>query len=183
LREVFGTSVPVTCERTPDGVSTEVYRIRRGSEVFYLRIAEEADDNLETEAELHRRLRDAGVKVADIVHVEPFNAGIGRSIMITTEVPGVSSASDPANAAPVIERAGADLAVVNQIPVDGFGFIRRRDRRWPLHAEYPDYETFLLSYLPRPSQIIDRRFLSGPERMRLSRSSAHFHARLPVRAG
>ena len=46
LRGVFGTSVPVTYQRTPDGVSTQVYRIWRGSEVFYLRIAEEADENL-----------------------------------------------------------------------------------------------------------------------------------------
>jgi aminoglycoside phosphotransferase (APT) family kinase protein len=152
LREVFGTSVPVTFRRTPDGVSTQVYRVRRGAEVFYLRIAEEPGDNLETEAELHRRLRGLGVQVADIVHVEPFNAGIGRSTLITTEVAGVSLAeiSDPAIAAPVAERAGADLAIINGIPVDGFGFVRRADRRWPMPAEYPDYQSFLVSYLPRP---------------------------------
>jgi len=152
LRKVFGTAVPVTYQRTPDGVSTQVYRIWRGSEVFYLRIAEEADENLETEAELHRRLRDLGVKVAEAVHVEPFNADIGRSTMITTAVPGVSLAtvSAPALAASVVEQAGADLAVINQIPVDGFGFVRRRDRGWPLRAEYPRYEGFLVSYLPRP---------------------------------
>jgi hypothetical protein len=64
LQKVFGTSTPVTYERTPDGVSTQVYRLVRGSETFYLRIAEEADENLETDAELHQRLRDLGVKVA-----------------------------------------------------------------------------------------------------------------------
>jgi aminoglycoside phosphotransferase (APT) family kinase protein len=152
LRRVFGTSVPVTFHRTPDGVSTQVYRVRRGTEVFYLRIAEEAGENLETEAELHERLVGLGVKVPGIVHVEPFNADIGRSTMITTEVAGVSSAeiADPATAASVVEQAGADLAVINGIPVDGFGFVRRRDRGWPLPAEYPLYETFLTSFLPRP---------------------------------
>jgi aminoglycoside phosphotransferase (APT) family kinase protein len=152
LRAVFGVSLPTTYQRTPDGVSTQVYRIWRGPEVFYLRIAEEADENLETEAELHRRLLALGVKVADVVHVEPFNADIGRSTMITTEVPGVPVAdvSDPALAASIVEQAGADLAVINQIPVDGFGFVRRDGATWPLRAEYPDHETFLVSFLPRP---------------------------------
>jgi aminoglycoside phosphotransferase (APT) family kinase protein len=152
LRKVFGTSLSVICQRTPDGVSTQVYRVWRGAETFYLRIAEEADENLETDAELHRRLRGLGVKVAEIVHVEPFNADIGRSTLVTTEVPGVSLAeiSVPAIAASVAEEAGADLAIINQIPVDGFGFVRRRDQSWPLHAEYPDYETFVVSFLPRP---------------------------------
>jgi aminoglycoside phosphotransferase (APT) family kinase protein len=152
LRRVFGASVPVTYQRTPDGVSTQVYRIWRGPEVFYLRIAEEAGENLETEAELHRRLRGLGVKVADIVHVEPFTAGIGRSTMVTTEIPGVSLAdiSAPVLAASIVEQAGEDLAVLNQIPVDGFGFVRRHDRSWPLKAEYPQYESFLFSFLPQP---------------------------------
>lgn len=121
LREVFGTSVPLICQRTSDGVSAQVYRIWRGSEVFYLRIADEADENLETDAELHRRLRGLGVKVADILHVEPYNADIGRSTMITTEVPGVSLAeiSDPAIAASVTEKAGADL-------ISTVGQVRRR---------------------------------------------------------
>lgn len=152
LHRVFGDSIPVTFQRTPDGVSTQVYRIRRGPATFYLRIAEEPDDNLETEAELHERLRSLGVTVADIVHVEPFNADIGRSTMITTEIPGAPATDicDPALAAPIVEQAGADLAIINQIPVDGFGFVRRRDRRWPLPAEYPQYEDFLVSFLPQP---------------------------------
>lgn len=152
LRSVFGASVPVTCQRTPEGVSTQVDRIVRGSETFHLRIAEEADENLETDAELHRRLCDLGVKVAGVVHVEPFNADINRSTMITTEVPGSSLAgiSAPAIAASVAEQAGADLAVLNQVPVDGFGWVRRHGRRWPLHAEHPTYPPFAASYLPAP---------------------------------
>ncbi|MFC4068639.1 phosphotransferase family protein [Actinoplanes subglobosus] len=152
LHRIFGSSVPVTCQRTAEGVSTQVYRIQRESEVFYLRIAEEADENLETEAELYRRLRLLGVRVADIVHVEPFNSDIGRSTMVTTEIVGapVAHLNDPALAASIVEQAGADLAVINRIPVDGFGFIRRQNRQWPLPAEYPRYEDFLVSYLPKP---------------------------------
>ena len=152
LRKAFGSALPITFHRTPDGVSTQVYRVRRGREVFYLHIAEQAGENLEAEAELHRRLRDLGVKLAGIVHVDPFNADIGRSTMITTEVAGVSLAriTDPAVAVPVAEAAGADLAVINQIPVDGFGFVRRLNRRWPPSAPFPDHQSFLVSHLPRP---------------------------------
>src|SRR5688500_9049319 len=88
LRRVFGSSVPVIYERTEEGISTQVYRLFRGTEVFYLRIAEEAGDNLEADAALHAHLRGLGVRVAGVVDVEAFNPGIGRSTMITTEVPG-----------------------------------------------------------------------------------------------
>jgi aminoglycoside phosphotransferase (APT) family kinase protein len=142
----------MTYERTADGVSTQVYRVFRGTDVFYLRIAEQAGENLETDAELHHRLQGCGVKVADVVHVEPFNADIGRSTLITTEVPGVSLAemSAPTVAASIIEEAGADLALINQIPVEGFGFVRRQGRGWPLRAEYLEYHSFAVSFLPRP---------------------------------
>ena len=152
LQKVFGTAAPVTYHRTPDGVSTQVYRLLRRSETFYLRIGEEADESLETDAELHERLRDAGVKVADVVHVEAFNTDIGRSTMITTEVPGIALAdvSSLTVAASVAEEAGADLAVLNQMPVDGFGWVRRHARRWPLQAEDPTYPPFATSYLPQP---------------------------------
>jgi aminoglycoside phosphotransferase len=129
-----------------------VYRVFRGSEVFYLRIAEQADENLETDAELHHRLRSLGVRTAGIVHVEPFNADIGRSTLITTQVPGVSltEISSPTVAAAVVEEAGVDLALINQLPVDGFGFVRRRGHGWPLQAEYADYSSFVVSLLPQP---------------------------------
>jgi aminoglycoside phosphotransferase (APT) family kinase protein len=153
LSRVFGTSTPLAYHRTPDGVSTQVYRVMRGGETFYLRVAEEADENLETDAELHRRLHDAGVKVARVVHVEAFHTPIGRSVMVTTEVPGRSLADRPAPVAiaeSVVREAGADLAVVNQQPVDGFGWVRRHGPGWPLRAEYPAFDPFLTSYLPEP---------------------------------
>ena len=151
LRKVFGTAVPTTHERTPDGVSTQVYRIRRGAETFYLRVAEEPGENLETDAELHRRLREAGVRVPEVVHVEPFAADFDRSIMITTEVPGVPVTAAPeAVAAAVVEAAGADLALLNAVPVDGFGFVRRAGRGWPLQAEHATHPPFATAGLPDP---------------------------------
>jgi aminoglycoside phosphotransferase (APT) family kinase protein len=151
VRRAFGTSVPVRCERTPEGVSTQVYRLVRGPETYYLRIAEEADENLETDAELHQRLLAVGVRVPRVVFVEPFDATIGRSVAITTEVPGASlaaAACQPAVAKAVAEAAGEDLAVINRVMVDGFGWVRRRGPGWPLRAEHATYLAFLTSYLP-----------------------------------
>src|ERR1041385_3714744 len=151
VRRAFGTSVPVRCERTPEGISTQVYRLVRGQETFYLRVAEEADENLETDAELHRRLLTLGVRVPRVVFVEPFDATIGRSVAITTEMPGASlaaAAPRPAMARAVAEAAGEDLAVINRVAVDGFGWVRRRGPGWPLRAEHASYLTFLTSYLP-----------------------------------
>ena len=152
VRRAFGTSLPVHCERTPDGVSSQVYRLVRGSETFYLRVAEEADENLETDAELHRRLLALGVRIPRVVFVEPFDAAIGRSVAITTEVPGVSLAAaagyPPEVALTVATEAGEDLAVINRVTVDGFGWVRRSGPGWPLRAEHASYLSFLTSYLP-----------------------------------
>jgi aminoglycoside phosphotransferase (APT) family kinase protein len=85
------------------------------------------------------------------VFVEPFDAGIGRSVAIATEVPGASlaaSACPTAVARAVAEAAGEDLAVINSVTVDGFGWVRRRGPGWPLRAEHATYLAFLTSYLP-----------------------------------
>ncbi|TQM09068.1 aminoglycoside phosphotransferase family protein [Pseudonocardia kunmingensis] len=150
LQRVFGGRPSFA--RTPDGVSTQVYRVFRGTGTFYLRVAEEPGDDLRTEADLHDRLRGLGVRVAEVVHVEPFVAGIDRSVLITTEVPGTSLAEvgNPVAAVTVAEEAGRDLALLGTVPVDGYGFVRRCGPGWPLHAEYPRHDAFVTSDLPRP---------------------------------
>jgi Ser/Thr protein kinase RdoA (MazF antagonist) len=133
-------------------VSTQVYRLERGSEVFFLRIGEEEQDNLETDAELHRRLHSMGVHVPTVIYVEPFNDALSRSVMITTEISGSSldNISAVEAAAGVARAAGRDLALLNQIPVRGFGFVLRRPPHWPLVAEFASYAEFVVSYLPHP---------------------------------
>ncbi|WP_170215923.1 phosphotransferase [Asanoa ferruginea] len=151
LSRVFGPAV--SFERTAEGVSTQVYRVFRGDEVFYLRIAEEPDDNLETDALVHHELRRRGVKVAEVIHVDPFDDGIGRSTMVTTAVAG--AATEHPSAA-VVEAAGADLAVINQLPVRGWGFVRRRGHGWPLEGAYRDHVSSLPSPWPgRLAELFD----------------------------
>lgn len=150
LRRAFGDSVPVTFERTPDGMSTQVYRVRRGTDTFYLRMAEERDEHLGTDAELHRRLRMAGVQVPAIVFVEEFDAALDRSVLITDEVPGATLAdgATPETARALVRQAGAQLAVLNGLPVDGFGWVHRHGPGWPLRAEHRRYADFVTSEMP-----------------------------------
>ncbi|WP_144120034.1 phosphotransferase family protein [Catellatospora sichuanensis] len=152
LHRAFGRAVPVDFARAVDGVSTQVYRVKRGTQTFYLRIAEHPDENLETDAILHQHLRDLGISVAQVVYVEPGAMSLDRSLMITTEVPGVPLAAldtlEDARAA--VAAAGEDLARLNRIAVDGFGWVERHGAGWPLRAEYDAYPPFLVSYLPDP---------------------------------
>lgn len=150
LKRAFGSATPIDYERTRDGVSTQVYRLHRGSNVFYLRVAEEEYENQTVDAELHRQLRHRGVRVPDVVYVEPFDPVLRRSVLITSEVPGLplAQAKSAAAAASVARAAGRDLAILNQMPVDGFAWIRRDRLAWPLVGELATYGEFVTSYLP-----------------------------------
>lgn len=147
---VFGRSVPIEITRTPDGVSTPVYRLRRGAENFYLRLAETSAASLAPEAQAHDLLRRRGVNIAVVVHFEPFDEALDRSVMIMTAIPGapVSQVADRDTALRVMVAAGGDLASINDVPVEGFGWIERGpttgDR---LTAGLPSWDLFALNDL------------------------------------
>ncbi|MGW0229953.1 phosphotransferase family protein [Actinopolymorpha singaporensis] len=147
LGEIFGSQQEFTCRRTPTGSSTQVYRVDRGAETFYVRIAEEEQASLAPEAELHRALHSAGVRVPAVVHYEPFDETLTRSVMVTREVPGAPlSASGPARAVADIGRsAGRDLARIHDVPVRGFGWVCREHdgAGWPLRAEHRTYAEYV----------------------------------------
>lgn len=113
--------------RMERGVSTPVYRIQRNGVTCYLRLAESAEASLAPEAFAHERLRACGVSVPEIMHLEPFNQDLGRSLMMTSEIPGWSLAEQHPgiNIEDVLRSAGRDLARLHQVPVAGFGFVHR----------------------------------------------------------
>ncbi len=134
-------------ERTPDGVSTEVYRIFRGEQIFYLRLPVDAPGCFAAEAAVHTELRRRGVAVPEIVHYELFNEELRRSVLVTTEIPGLNTDVPAPTELPRIYRAaGRDLALVNQVAVDGFGWIQNRRTGWPLHAEHRDFASWLADF-------------------------------------
>lgn len=155
VMRAFGPSHRYELERTPQGTSTPVYRLVRGDEVFYVRAAEHRDHPLDVEVEVHRRLRALGVRVPEVVYHESLDPQLGRGVAILTALPGTSVASVaplPGTAlAEVYRAAGRDLARIESIPVEGFGFLSRDVRQdqhrdehrgsagpavWPLRAPH-----------------------------------------------
>jgi Ser/Thr protein kinase RdoA (MazF antagonist) len=169
LERVFGTALPVGWSRAPEGISTQVYRLERDREVFYLRVGEDAEQSLVVEAELQRELRRRGASVPEVIFVEPFDPGLGRSVLIMRELAGAPLAPEHASAAEVLRAAGRDLAIVHQLPVQGFGWVRR-DQTWPLAGELSSYAELVSSYLPAPwpgrlAQLWPRPQLDALERL------------------
>lgn len=148
LGRIFGGR-SVHFERTPDGVSTEVYRISRGEQTFYLRLPVDTPGSFAAEAAVHTELRRRGATVPEIVHYELCAEELGRSVLVTTEIPGRPMTTDvpaPEALSRIYRGAGRDLALVNQIAVDGFGWIQNRQAGWPLHAEHRDFASWLADF-------------------------------------
>lgn len=138
-------------ERTADGVSTPVFRIHRGGVRLYLRLAESPEANLAPEVLAHGLLRDRGVRVPEVVYFESFNAALGRSVMVTTEIVGgpIGVMHCDIDVGAVLREAGRELALIHTIPVEGFGWIRRdRLDATRLQGGQHTLRTFALEDLP-----------------------------------
>ena len=86
LRRVLGPGLRVA--RTPAGVATQVYRVQAAERVVYVRIAEEDHEDLSVDAALLEQLRGEGLHVPAVVHVEPFDQDLGRSVLIMGAIAG-----------------------------------------------------------------------------------------------
>jgi len=134
------------------GVSTPVFRVRLGEHACYVRLSETSDASLGPEALAHEVLLSYGARVPAVIGYEPFDPVLERPVMLTTAIPGASlDDAMPADPTPVFLAAGADLARINQVPVDGFGWIRRDD---PLPSQlsglFPTWEAFAASLTAHP---------------------------------
>ena len=166
VARIFSRSVPLQVERVDEGVSTYVYRINRGNEVFYLRVLPEANASFAPEVHVHELLRAKNVKVPEIVYFEHYNESLQRSIMVTGEIKGKHIGCYPANEVPrnILVEAGRDLAVINSISVQGFGWIKRDSSKvTALEAELPTYRAFVFEYLQEDLAFLSERVLSTRE--------------------
>jgi aminoglycoside phosphotransferase (APT) family kinase protein len=162
---LFG-SAACTIERTAEGTSTQVYRLRRGAEVFYLRAAEEHAASLAPEALVHDMLHTRGVRVPAVVHFEPFDQGLQRSLLVTTVIRGDSLLARPVDAttAAILRAAGRDLAAINGVSVEGFGWVRRDPgTATTLRAEHPTNRAFLLEQLDHDLDLLSEHAFSERE--------------------
>jgi aminoglycoside phosphotransferase (APT) family kinase protein len=178
---VFPGETKVRWERTPEGSSTQVYRVDRGDDTFYLRVAEESHEDLGVDAQLFEQLRRQGIKAPKAIFVDRLPPPVDRSVLVMTAVAGQSLAvgADEATARAATREAGRDLALLNMIDVQGFGWIRRDFVGWPLHAELSSYPAFVTSDLPRPWPGVMAELFSVPRLGILDKVIADEQARSP----
>lgn len=163
---IFSGARPLLVQRVEQGVSTYVYRVRRGADTFYLRVLPEDDASFVPEARVHALLRERGVRVPDVVYVEHFNEALRHSVMVTTEIRGchVDHLTAVEDARKVLIEAGRDLAIINSVPVAGFGWIRRdRPDIARLEGELPSYRQFAVGRLEEDLAVLGAHVLSERE--------------------
>jgi len=168
----------VDIERAGDGISTLVYRLRRGEETFYLRVLPEAGDSFAPEAYVHMLLRRRGVRVPEVLYLEHRNAVLQRSVMVTTEIRGRPVAHRPKDQAMahILMEAGRELAIINSIPVEGFGWIKRdRASVTRLEAEQSSNRAFLLEGLDQHLSVLGGTVLT-PQKVRRIRDLLSEHS-------
>ena len=147
---IFPTSNTII-ERVTEGVSTCVYRIIHNHETFYLRILPEEGQSFAPEVAVHQKLGKMGVKVPEVIYFEHFYEPLQRSVMVTTEIKGhplsQSITLSPRKLDAILLEAGRDIALINSIPVDGFGWIQRdKPDLIRLRAELSTFRDFALEH-------------------------------------
>ncbi len=149
VRRVFPGARSVSVEPASPGRLLVVYRVRADGVSYYLRVAEQAGEDLTTDAQVLARLAGLGVRVPAVVHVEAGPGDLDRSFLIVAALAGASLASHGTGeqARRAVRAAGRDAALINAIEVEGFGWLRR-DGRPGLRAELACYAEFVASDLP-----------------------------------
>ena len=149
VRRVFPAARSVSLEPASPNRLLVVYRVRADDTVCYLRVAEEAGQDLTTDARLLANLAGLGVRVPEVVHVESDPSDLDRSFLVVAALDGGSLACHGTDeqARHVARAAGRDSALISTRQVDGFGWLRR-DGRPGLRAESGHYADFAASDLP-----------------------------------
>jgi aminoglycoside phosphotransferase (APT) family kinase protein len=147
---VFRPRAGCQVERVAEGVSTCVYRVRYGDATFYLRVLPEVGATFAPEVRAHQLLRARGVWVPEVVYYDHLDTVLQRSVLATTEVVGCHVGRRPVDDATrrIMVEAGRQLAIVNSVPVTGFGWVRRdRPEVTALEAEHPTLHAFAFEHL------------------------------------
>ena len=131
-------------EYVDDGVSTEVYKVIKKGQVYYLRIIDD-DETASPEVLAHELILKKGVSAPRVACWKDFDKKLkGRSWMIKEEIPGGPLKGKSEKERRVIYAAGRDLALINSINSDGFGWIRRdKESANKLIGCYPSFEEFI----------------------------------------
>jgi fructosamine-3-kinase len=155
--DVFSVMRCPAFERVFEGVSTEVYRIWHENSVFYLRILPEPDATFTPEVLVHQLLRARNIHVPEVIYFVPCYPPLQLSVMVTTAIPGIAVGFDnkPRDMQQVFVAAGQELAVINSIPVDGFGWLRRQGPESKvLEAVFPTQADFVHHHVGESLRVV-----------------------------
>ena len=150
IRRIF-PSMTCMVERVAEGGSTFVYRMLCGDGTLYLRVLPEAGASFAPEVAAHTLLRQRQVNVPEVLYFEQRNELLQRSIMLTTAIKGRPLSQSPdlpvEMREAIVADAGRDLACINSVPVEGFGWVKRdAPETRQLQAPWPTYRAFALEW-------------------------------------
>jgi aminoglycoside phosphotransferase (APT) family kinase protein len=174
-------------ERVMSGISTYVYRIQSQCQTYYLRILPDIEASFTPEIAVLTLLRQHGIKVPEIVHFEDYNRILGRTVMVEAEIKG-AALSRTSFSREVLERvaieAGRDLARINSLTVEGFGWVRvDRARPTRLRARWPTFRAFALESRRTDLAYLRMHVLKPQESAQLERVLHTHDALLDVEQG
>lgn len=176
VNHVFPTS-PLRVERVTEGISTYVYRIVFQRETFYLRVLPEEGASFAPEVAAHGLLRQLQVKVPEVIYFDHCYEPLRRSIMVTTEVKGIPinqpSELRQEELESIVIEAGRDLARINSVNVDGFGWVKRDlPDTEHIRAERATNRAFMLEYWESDLTFLSKHVLDASEVATLERIRA-----------
>ncbi len=179
VQQIFPLA-PTQVERVLEGISTNVYRIIYQQETFYLRVLPEEGASFAPEAVVHSQLRQLGIRVPEVIYVEPCNDLLQRSIMVTREVKGQpisqSHSLSQEELKVILREAGRDLASINSLAVKGFGWIKRDQFTFSLEAQWPTYRLFTLEFWKADLAYLASGTLSSLEVAQLEQAFSYYNA-------
>lgn len=132
--------------RTAQGSSTYVYRVEYKNDVCYARfLPENATFGVEVLA--HRLLAEQGVPVPKVLCYLPKEPVTGHSLLVVSKMPGqgADKGLSGENLRTVLYQAGAALARLHTVPVQGFGWIDRA-KEHTLTGEFPTFSQYFTAF-------------------------------------
>lgn len=132
---------------TRGGVSTQVYKVVFSSgKISFLRIAKEGE-SFGAEKQVHELLKAKGVLVPAVEYFEEQHPILGRSIMVTSAMPGgimeVFRETPERISRDVLFEVGQQMALINSIPLPGYGIFLRKAAPTKLEARFTSYAAYM----------------------------------------
>lgn len=150
--------------RVPEGISTVVFQIDTPSAQYYLRIMHEQNLSFDSEVEAHEHLHNLGLHVPEVVAFEHQHESLQRSVMLTKAIPGrpIGYTDQPQSIREILLKTGRELAVINQLQIEGFGYINSVLKGHSLTAQYTSPTHWLNEDFREPLEALSASGLFTP---------------------